>query len=90
MHVLTPGNTVYTHPVAKVMISIPDQLLSRLDQLAKKRGQTRSGLLQALAERELEYFEDEERAEMRRLLELATGRLGGNATQLIREDRDSR
>jgi metal-responsive CopG/Arc/MetJ family transcriptional regulator len=90
MHVLTLGNTVYTHPVAKVMISISDDLLSRLDQLAKKRGQTRSGLLQALAERELEYFEDEERAEIRRLVELATGPLGGNATQLIREDRDSR
>ena len=90
MPALALSNTVYTHPVAKVMISFPDPLLSRLDQLAKKRGQTRSGLLQALAERELEYFEDGERAEIRRLAELATGRFGGNATQLLREDRDSR
>lgn len=90
MHVLTPGNTVYTHPVAKVMISISDDLLERLDALAKKRGISRSGFLQDLAERELDYTEDESRAEMRRLLELATGPHGGNATKLIREDRDSR
>jgi metal-responsive CopG/Arc/MetJ family transcriptional regulator len=90
MHVLTLGNTVYTHPVAKVMISFPDELLSWVDELAKERGTTRSGLLQALAERELAYREDEERGEMRRLLELATKPMGGNATQLIREDRNSR
>jgi metal-responsive CopG/Arc/MetJ family transcriptional regulator len=76
--------------VAKVMISIPDALLERIDELAKERGTTRSGLLQALAERELLWLEDTERAEMRRLLELATKPRGGNGTQLIREDRDSR
>ena len=90
MPVLVPSNTVYTRPMAKVMISIPDDLLERIDELAKKRGATRSGLLQALAERELLWLEDEERAEMRRLLELATKPMGGNAAQLIREDRDSR
>ncbi len=76
--------------MAKVMISFPDALLRRVDELAKERGTTRSGLLQGLAERELEWLEDTERAEMRRLLELATRPRGGNATQLIREDRDSR
>jgi metal-responsive CopG/Arc/MetJ family transcriptional regulator len=90
MPVLAPSNTVYTQPVAKVMISIPDDLLERLDELSKERGTTRSGLLRDLAERELEFIEDEERGEMRRLLELATKPMGGNATQLIREDRDSR
>ena len=90
MPVLTPGNTVYPLRVAKVMISIPDPLLRQVDELAKERGTTRSGLLQALAERELLWLEDEERAEIRRLLELATKPMGGNATQLIREDRDSR
>ena len=35
MPVLTAGNTVYTHPVAKVMISIPDKLLERLDARAQ-------------------------------------------------------
>lgn len=87
---MTTGNTVYLQSVAKVMISFPDDLLERVDALAKERGLTRSGLLQRLAERELEYKEDENRAEMRRLLELATKPRGGNATQMIREDRDSR
>lgn len=89
MHVLTAGNTVYTRPVAKVMISIPDDLLQRVDDLAKGRGTTRSGLIQGLAERELDYTEDENRAEMRRLLELATKPRGGDAAKLIREDRES-
>ncbi len=88
--VMTTGNTVYPRPVAKVMISFPDELLERVDELAKKRGLSRSGLLQNLAERELDYLEDEERAEMRRLLELATRPMGGDATKMIREDRDSR
>lgn len=90
MPVLAPVNTGYTPPVAKVMISIPDALLSRVDELAKERGTTRSGLLQALAERELDYLEDENRAEIRRLLELATKPRGGDAVRLIREDRESR
>jgi metal-responsive CopG/Arc/MetJ family transcriptional regulator len=90
MPVMTPGNTVYPRPVAKVMISFPDELLERVDELAKKRGVSRSGLLRNLAERELDYLEDEERAEMRRLLELATRPMGGDAAQMIREDRDSR
>lgn len=88
--VKTTGNTVYPRSVAKVMISIPDDLLERVDALAKERGLTRSGLLRRLVERELEYEEDENRAEMRRLLELATKPRGGEGTKMIREDRDSR
>jgi metal-responsive CopG/Arc/MetJ family transcriptional regulator len=76
--------------MAKVMISFPGELLERVDALARERGLTRSGLLQNLAERELDALEDEERAEMRRLLELATKPMGGNATKMIREDRNSR
>lgn len=87
--VKTTGNTVYPRPMAKVMISLPDELLERIDVLAKRRGLTRSGLLQNLAERELDYLEDENRAEMRRLLELATKPMGGDAAKLIREDRES-
>lgn len=88
--VMTTGNTVYLRSMAKVMISFPDELLERVDALAKERGLTRSGLLQNLAERELDSLEDEERAEMRRLLELATKPRGGEGAKMIREDRDSR
>jgi len=92
MPVLTAGNTVYTHSVAKVMISIPDALLERLDARAKAGGESRSGLLQRLAERELERAGGHDREEIERLLgELQPLDFGGvSAAQLIREDRDSR
>ena len=35
------------------MISFPDGLLARLDDYARRRGKTRSGVLQEAAEREL-------------------------------------
>lgn len=88
MNATTVGNTVYTSPVAKVMISIPDDLLERLDALARANRESRSGFLQRLAEREL----DAERADRRRKLEELLGppvNLGGDAAKLIREDRES-
>lgn len=95
MPVLTIGNTVYTHPVAKVMISIPDELLERVDLRAKAAGETRSGFLQRLAEAELESRDAADRAEARRLFELIKadfreGEPHYDAARLIREDRDSR
>jgi metal-responsive CopG/Arc/MetJ family transcriptional regulator len=95
MLVLTAGNTVYTRPVAKVMISIPDDLLERVDQRATALDETRSGFLQRVAEAELEASEAANRAEARRLFELIKADFRDDephydASQLIREDRDSR
>lgn len=91
MPTLAVSNTVYTHPVAKVMISIPDDLLERLDVRAKAQGETRSGFLQRIAEQELERTERHDREEIERLLdEIQPLDLGGvDAAQLIREDRES-
>ena len=91
MPVLTSGNTVYTRPVAKVMISIPDLLLERIDARARGARETRSGFLQRLAERELEQAERHDREEIERLLgEIRPFDFGGvSAAQLIREDRES-
>lgn len=92
---LTSGNTVYTHPVAKVMISIPDKLLERLDARAKEAGETRSGFLQRLAERELQAAEERRRQEINRLwdqihIELpADDPEAWDVVRLIREDRES-
>jgi hypothetical protein len=85
------GNTVYTHSVAKVMISIPDSLLDRLDAQARAGRETRSGFLRRLAERELESADSHMRDEVNRLLnEIGPVDLGGvSAAQLIREDRES-
>jgi metal-responsive CopG/Arc/MetJ family transcriptional regulator len=95
MPVLIAGNTVYTHPVAKVMISIPDSLLERLDARAKAAGETRSGLLQRLAEQELAGQEQRRREEAKRLMSEIENTFTAdeprfNLTELIREDRDSR
>jgi hypothetical protein len=89
--VIPSGNTVYTHPVAKVMISMPDNLLDRLDAQARANRETRSGFLRRLAERELESGEASRRREIEDLLDKATvpEGLGGDAARLIREDRES-
>lgn len=88
MPTLTPINTVYTHPVAKVMISIPDDLLERLDGRAKSNRETRSGLLRRLVERELSSGDARRRGEFEALLGPPVD-LGGDAARLIREDRES-
>lgn len=84
-------NTVYTRPVAKVMISIPDLLLERIDAYVEAAHETRSGFLQRVAERELERTERHDREEIERLLgEIQPLDFGGvSAAQLIREDRES-
>jgi hypothetical protein len=88
MPILAAGNTVYTHPVAKVMISIPDDLLERLDTQARAAQETRSGLLRRLVERELSEQGDGRRKELEDMLGPPL-HLGGEAAKLIREDRES-
>jgi HicB_like antitoxin of bacterial toxin-antitoxin system len=89
MPTLTSGNTVYTHPVAKVMISIPDKLLERIDAHARASRETRSGFLRRVAERELLEGEGLQRRQLEELLGPPVP-MGGEAARLIREDRDSR
>jgi hypothetical protein len=95
MPLLASSNTVYTHPVAKVMISIPDKLLKRFDVHAKAVGETRSGLLQRLAEREVEAAEERRREEIKRLWDQVRIELpeddpeAWDVVRLIREDRES-
>lgn len=88
---VSTGNTVYTHRVAKVMISIPDTLLDRLDARAHASHETRSGFLRRLVEQELEAAESHRRDEIERMLTaIGPVDLGGvSAAQLIREDRES-
>lgn len=81
-------NTVYTHPVAKVMISIPDDLLERLDAQARANRETRSGLLRRLVEEEISAERISRRKEFEDLLGPPVD-MGGDAAQLIREDRES-
>ena len=90
MPVLTAGHTGYTRPVAKVLISIPDVLLERVDAHAKANSETRSGFLQRLAEQELEAVNRRDDDEVGRLLDSLDIDLGGaDIAQIIREDRES-
>lgn len=82
------GNTVYTPPVAKVMISMPDDLLARIDAQVKSEHATRSEFLRRLAERELAQENRQRRRRVEELLGEPVS-LGGDATRLIREDRES-
>jgi metal-responsive CopG/Arc/MetJ family transcriptional regulator len=74
--------------MAKVMISIPDDLLERIDARVEAEHATRSGFLRRLAEHELA---ERGRQQQRRIEELLGEpiRLGGDAAKLIREDRES-
>jgi metal-responsive CopG/Arc/MetJ family transcriptional regulator len=74
--------------MAKVMVSLPDDLLERIDAQARSRHATRSGFLRELAERELAAEDQHSLAEMEALLGDPVP-LGGNATDLIRRDRRS-
>jgi metal-responsive CopG/Arc/MetJ family transcriptional regulator len=75
--------------MAKVMISLPDELLERIDAYARRRHTTRSGLLRELAERELATDAAERGKRIRELLATARPH-GGDAARLVREHRDAR
>jgi hypothetical protein len=82
------GNTIYTRLVAKVMISIPDDLLEQVDTYARANHETRSGLLRRLVEHELSSENARRRKEFEELLGPPID-LGGDAAKLIREGRES-
>lgn len=74
--------------MAKVMISIPDDLLESLDARARANRETRSGFLRRLVEQEISVENLGRRKEFEDLLGPPIG-LGGDAARLIREDRES-
>jgi hypothetical protein len=75
--------------MAKVLISMPDELLQRLDEAAGRRGETRSGFLQRVAEREIAEGNARVRKELEDLFEPLPP-AGGESGRWIREDRDHR
>ncbi len=75
--------------MAKVMISVPDQLLEQIDRFAQSRGMSRSALLRQLAEREIEQDLAERRKRIQALLAHARPH-GGDSAAFIRKMRDER
>jgi metal-responsive CopG/Arc/MetJ family transcriptional regulator len=77
--------------VAKVMISLPDDVLDRVDAEARRRGTTRSALLRDAALRELgrpDSARSDAAVVRSRARFAAAGRFDSAA--LVRADRDSR
>ncbi len=81
----------YTAVVAKVLISMPDELLERVDREAKRRGSTRSGFIQQAAQRELGWPDP---ATLDAALERGRAALAGvgafESAEHIRRERDAR
>lgn len=78
----------YTSSMAKVMVSIPDDLLGALDAEAHRQGTSRSALLQRGARRELGLLRRERHALLTDLEELSSA-WGGpvDAAALVRVER---
>lgn len=80
--------------MAKVLISLDERLLRRIDRAAAAKGLSRSAYLAELAERETASeigpgADPKVRAALRKLDKLFAGTPPGDSTALIREDRDS-
>lgn len=77
--------------MAKVMISLPDDVLARIDAAVSARSTTRSAFLREAARRELERRGPEEiDAAVARLRESMEGAESFDSTEWFRVDRDSR
>jgi predicted transcriptional regulator len=75
----------------KVMISLPDDLLTRIDRAAAERRTSRSAFLQEAARRELGWPDPEAIDAALERGRVALERAGGfESTELIRTERDSR
>jgi hypothetical protein len=83
------GNTVYPLDVAKVLISLPDDLLSRIDEYVSRSAETRSGCLQRLAEQELAADDARRKKEFEELLGPPL-HLGGNTVEKVKADREDK
>lgn len=86
------GNTgSYPAGVSKVTVSLPDDLLARVDEEAKRRGTSRSAFLAVAAWRELDRRHPHAVAEAVARAEQRLARAGRfNAAELVRADREDR
>ena len=81
---------VYTgYTVSKVMVSLPQELVERLDRYAREHGTTRSGVLRELVERELARDNHGRLARVEELLG-DPGHYGGRAAAEVRRMRTTR
>jgi metal-responsive CopG/Arc/MetJ family transcriptional regulator len=75
--------------MAKVMISLPDALLERIDAHVRARRTSRSAFLREAVQSKLDAVDTARRDRIRELL-ANPGHYGGGAAEFIRQMRDSR
>ena len=81
----------YTLAMAKVMVSLPDDLLAQIDEEAERRSASRSALLAAAARRELSRPDSGQvAAAIARSEERFRAAGSFDAADLVRADRDAR
>jgi hypothetical protein len=88
MAISAAENAAYPGDVTKVEISLPEDLLSRIDGYAERSGETRSDFLRRLAEREIAAHNARRRKEFEELLGPPLPP-GTDPAQMIREERDN-
>lgn len=76
----------YTGPMAKVMVSLPDDLLAEVDAEARRGGTTRSAVMREFADAALRKRRQSRAAAMRSLLGDASPH-GGRAAELVKATR---
>src|SRR3954449_9298211 len=87
---LAPGKAAgipgYTCCMAKVMVSLPDDLLAEVDAEAQRGGTTRSAVMRGFADAALRRRREDRAAAMRSLLSDASPH-GGRAAELVKATR---
>jgi predicted transcriptional regulator len=76
--------------MAKVMVSLPDDLLSAIDRSARHRGTTRSGLLAEAARRELQRRDPRAMQGAFARMEARGAEFGVPTSEDVRAERDER
>ena len=79
----------YTDPMAKVMVSMPDDLLAEVDAEAARSGSSRSAVLRGFADDALRRRRVDRAAAMRTLLAAAAPR-GGRTAERVKTSRPDR
>jgi metal-responsive CopG/Arc/MetJ family transcriptional regulator len=76
----------YTASMAKVMVSLPDDLLAEVDAEARRGGTTRSAVMRGFADAALRRRRESRAAAMRSLLRDASPH-GGHAAERVKATR---
>jgi predicted transcriptional regulator len=78
----------YDQAVAKIEITLPDDLLDQVDRVAERVGETRDEFVARIAGQEVERIDWQMRKELEQMVGPSRP-MGGNAAEIIREMRDN-